>query len=190
MSEVAHKTLKPTARIQAIDNPLRRPSLSSLIHDIQTQLADEWLPRIYRDRILTLRTRSYSIGPATKNAPVEVQHTLLGVELKIGRRRLQCPDFTHARYLAVFARLGCPEVAVPYDITKIARLADDLESAWHRMLLTAEFSTAQRLQSFRSRFRKALIARACAEINEAGAGERIPQFNQNTKQRPIPRHVA
>ncbi|MEJ7617983.1 MAG: hypothetical protein WKF30_13705 [Pyrinomonadaceae bacterium] len=109
VSEAADKTLQPTPRIRAIDDHLRQPSLSSLIHDIETQLADEWLPRIYRDRILTLRTRSHAIGLAMKNTPIEVQHTLLGVELKIGRRRLQCPDLTHARYLAVFMP-GLPEV--------------------------------------------------------------------------------
>ncbi|MEJ7617982.1 MAG: hypothetical protein WKF30_13700 [Pyrinomonadaceae bacterium] len=53
------------------------------------------------------------------------------------------------------------------------------------MLLMADFSTVQRLQSFCCAF-QALVARACAEINEAGAGEKIPQFNQNTKQRRSP----
>src|SRR5678816_201816 len=102
---------------------------------IQEQLGESWLPRIYRERILKLRTRSYHFENAKPSARVVIQHTLLGVELKVGRRRLLCPDLATARYLSVFARLGCNAVAVPYDITKISHLADELESSWYRMLL-------------------------------------------------------
>ncbi|MDQ5838222.1 MAG: hypothetical protein M3379_15700, partial [Acidobacteriota bacterium] len=83
-----------------------------------------------------------------------------------------------------FARAGVAEVAVPYDITKISRLADDLESAWQRMLLLADDVSRGRADAFRSRVRSAVIKEARREIEEAGAGTAIPQFNQNTRQRP------
>ena len=94
-----------------------------------------------------------------------------------------CPDLATARYLAVFARCGCSAVAVPYDISRISRLADELESAWHRMLLLVERAGRERSASYRSRLRNLLIADVRREIEEAGAGAAIPQFNQNTKQR-------
>ncbi|MEJ7709526.1 MAG: hypothetical protein WKF84_06630 [Pyrinomonadaceae bacterium] len=167
------------------------PSFAEQVTDIKTQLGREWIPTIYRERVLTLRTRSHLIGPATKNARIEVQRTLLGVELKIGRRRLQCPDVITARYLAVYAQLGCPEVAVPYDITKVSRLADDLESSWHRICSLADLATLDRPQAYRRRLCRTLIAQAASEVNEAGPGAKVPQFVQNTKQRPvIPHHVA
>ena len=72
---------------------------------IQEQLAETWLPRIYRERILKLRTRSYRFDNASAAARVVIQHTLLGVELKIGRKRFLCPDLATARYLSVFARI-------------------------------------------------------------------------------------
>ena len=97
---------------------------------IREQLGESWLPRIYRERILKLRTRSYQFESDKPAARVDIQHTLLGVELKVGRKRLLCPDLATARYLSVFARLGCNGVAVPYDITKISHLADELESSW------------------------------------------------------------
>ena len=53
---------------------------------------------------------------------------MLGIELKVANRRLLCPDLATARYLSVFARLGCDVIAVPYDITQISRIADELES--------------------------------------------------------------
>jgi hypothetical protein len=153
------------------------------VEDVRESLKEAWLPRIYRERVLALRTRSHHLDVTSKENNVEVQHTLLGVELKVGRRRMLCPDLATARYLAVFARAGCTDVAVPYDITKISSLADELESSWHRMLLLIERAATERHPAFRSRVRAVLIGDARAEIARAGAGTAIPQFNQNTKQR-------
>lgn len=161
----------------------RASSSDATVAEISEALAEIWLPRIYRERVMTLRTRSHRVLPATRGATVEILHTLLGVELKVGRRRMLCPDLATARYLAVFARVGCSEVAVPYDITKISCLADDLESAWQRMLLLAGHFAEGRGPAFHSRIRAAIIAEARREVAEAGAGSAIPQFNQNTKQR-------
>jgi hypothetical protein len=158
-------------------------SIAQAAEEIKARLDDLWLPRIYRERILPMRTRSHHLHVAKKNADVDIQHTLLGVELKMGRHRMSCPDLATARYLAVFARAGCTEVAVPYDISRISSLADELESSWHRMLLLVEHVAAEREPAFRSRLRNLLIADARREIMEAGAGTAIPQFNQNTKQR-------
>ena len=110
-------------------------SALSVAQKIQEQLGETWLPRIYRERVRKLRTRSYHFENPSASARVVIQHTLLGVELKVGRRRLLCPDLATARYLSVFARIGSKDVAVPYDITKISHLADELESSWYRMLL-------------------------------------------------------
>jgi hypothetical protein len=150
---------------------------------VQEQLGETWLPRIYRERVRKLRTRSYHFEKPTASARVVIQHTLLGVELKVGRRRLLCPDLATARYLAVFARLGSEDVAVPYDITKISQLADELESSWYRMLLLVDQETRARSAQFRARLRGLLLANIRAELEEAGAGTRVPEFRQNTKQR-------
>ena len=159
----------------------------SYAHKIQEQLGETWLPRIYRERILKLRTRSYDFetaGPSARpSLRVVIQHTLLGVELKVGRRRLLCPDLATARYLSVFARLGCRAVAVPYDITKISHLADELESSWYRMLLLVEQEARTESTRFRGRLRGLLLANIRTEIDEAGPGTRVPEFRQNTKQR-------
>ena len=150
---------------------------------IQEQLGETWLPRIYRDRIRKLRTRSYHFESPKPSARVEIQHTLLGVELKIGRRRLLCPDLATARYLSVFARIGCSDVALPYDITKISQLADELESSWYRMLLLVDQEARAGSTRFKGRLRGLLVAKIRAEVVAAGAGSRVPEFKQNTKQR-------
>ncbi len=150
----------------------------SYAQQIQEKLGETWLPRIYRDRILRLRTRSYHFEAANPKARIVIQHTLLGVELKIGRRRLLCPDLATARYLSVFARVGSTDVAVPYDITKISHIADELESSWYRMLLLVEQEAAQEGPRFRSQLRGLLIARVREDITAAGAGTRMPEFKK------------
>jgi len=145
---------------------------------IQATLGETWLPRIYRERILRLRTRSYHFEAANPKARIEIQHTLLGVELKIGRRRLLCPDLATARYLSVFARVGVTDVAVPYDITKISHIADELESSWYRMLLMVEQEAGKEGPRTRGRLRGLLIAQAREEITAAGAGTKMPEFNK------------
>jgi hypothetical protein len=145
---------------------------------IRERLDDAWLPRIYRERILKLRTRSYHFEIAGTPKRILIQHTLLGVELKVGRKRLLCPDLATARYLSVFARLGCQDVALPYDITRISQLADELESSWYRMLLLVDQETKAKSAGFRNRLRGSLVAQIRAEIAAAGAGTRIPEFKQ------------
>jgi hypothetical protein len=152
-------------------------------HKIQQQLGETWLPRIYRERIRKLRTRSYHFDKSNASARVVIQHTLLGVELKIGRRRLLCPDLATARYLSVFARIGCSDVAVPYDITKISHLADELESSWYRMLLLVDEDCKNKSTSFKTRVRGSLIANIRADITDAGAGTKIPEFKLTTRYR-------
>ena len=110
-------------------------------------------------------------------------HTLLGIELKLGRRRILCPDLATARYLRVFATIGVALVAVPYDITQVSRAADELESAWHRTVLLAEHAAAGRSDRTRARVRSRLVARTRAEITALGAGAERPTFVQNTRQR-------
>ncbi len=150
---------------------------------IKAELGNSWLPQIYRERIRSKRSRSYRFEGLTAKARVEIQHTLLGVELKAGRRRLLCPDLATARYLSVFARLGCDEVAVPYDITRISQLADELESSWHRMFLLVDHLANGKSDAIKRRIRRVLIAKAKAEVQAAGAGTSVPEFKQSTRQR-------
>lgn len=110
--------------------------------------------------------------PERENTP-EIMHTLLGIELKVGRSRIATPDLATARFLCVFARLGCREVAVPYDISKISGIADMLETGWQRMNLL--------LQGTTTRTRNLAIKTARTEIAEIGAGELMPEFNTPTR---------
>lgn len=158
-------------------------TVETIAAEIKSQLGGLWLAEIYRNRIRQLRTRSFGLPTVRRGEPVEVLHTLLGIELKVGKNRVLCPDLASARYLAVWARVGCAAIAVPYDITKISTLADDLESAWYRMLLLVEHVASKRTESFRRRVRRKLTDDLQTEITLAGSGPEVPTFNQNTRQR-------
>src|SRR5438445_12143449 len=139
-------------------------SAADLLLDIEETMGDSWLPRIYHKLILKTRTRSYEFPAVQKRVDPQIYHTLLGVELKVGRRRMLCPDLATARYLAVFARLGCDAVAIPYDIIRLSQIADEVESSWHRMFLLADSLAANRSDSLNRRVRRILIDKVREEI--------------------------
>lgn len=169
-----------TEKLEAHPKPIKADAIAA---EVERLLGEQQIAVIYRTSILSMRTRKYELKAPTKPVPVEVLHTLLGIELKIGKRRLLCPDLATARYLSVFARIGLEAVAVPYDITQISRLADELESAWYRMLTLAEHLTSGRSVRLRSLVRSYLISNQRSEINSLGAGQAVPDFVQTTKQR-------
>ena len=151
--------------------------------DIREKLSAEWLPEIYRAKVRTQRTRAHRLEIPEKENRALIQHTLLGVELKVGNQRFSCPDLSTARYLQIFARLGCSAVAVPYDITKISTLADELESSWQKILLLFENAATDKTAPVKGRMRSSLIKEMRREIGEIGAGSLMPEFKQSTKQR-------
>jgi len=148
------------------------------IDDLKAALGEQWIPTIYEARVRSDRTRSYDLKVPKKENAAEIQYTLLGIELKVGRRRFACPDLATARYLRVFARLGCSSFAVPYDISRISPIADELETAWQRTLLALE---PNGMADMRQRAVKAIRD----EIAAIGPGDAMPLFDRETRQRKV-----
>jgi len=147
------------------------------------KLQNSWIPTVYLDKVRSQRTRSYVMDiPERENKP-EILFTLLGIELKVGKKRFSCPDLATARYLLVFARLGCRDVAIPYDITKISVIADELEVAWQKLLLFHDDQLAGSSPQGYGRSRAALVRKVRQEITETGAGSQMPEFKNSTRQR-------
>lgn len=155
------------------------------ISEIKIALKDEWLPGIYASKVRPLRTRSVHIDVPLRENVAEIQYTLLGIELKVGKRRIACPDLATARYMRVFARLGVLDFAIPYDITQISPLADVLETAWQRMGILVSESTKNHTDLRKKRARTQLIKTIRAEIENYGAGAAMPKFDRETRQRKI-----
>jgi hypothetical protein len=151
--------------------------------EIRAKLGGDWLPSIYELKVRTLRTRSLSIDVPTKENAAAINYTLLGIELQVGKRRFACPDLATARYMRVFARIGCPSFAAPYDITQISALADELETSWQRTLLLVDYSTRGKLPRSVSQTRSKVIRSIREEIEAIGPGEVMPAFDRETRQR-------
>jgi hypothetical protein len=149
-----------------------------IVAEICASMAQDWLPAIYEKKIRSQRTRSYNLNIPKKENRADIQYTLLGIELKVGRKRFACPDLATARYLRVFARIGCNEFAVPYDITRISPAADEIETSWQRALVLLE-----RLSSDDVAARSTLIKAIRNEIIKIGPGDAMPLFDRDTKQR-------
>lgn len=146
-------------------------------------MAADWIPDVYRIKVKSQRTRSFELDVPLKENTVEIVHTLLGIQLKTRRRMIACPDLRTARYLRVFARIGCSKVAIPYDITGISSIADELESSWHKTVLLFESECGNDLPQTKGKRRAALIRTLRNEIEETGAGGLMPLFDTETKQR-------
>ncbi len=160
-----------------------RTTASAIASQVLATLGAESISEIYRNQIRTLRTRRYVLRAPRSGTAVEILHTLLGIELKMGKRRVLCPDLATARYLLVFARLGCQEIAVPYEITRIAMLAHELESSWHRMHMLAKAVSQERGLRFQSKVQAVLVLRLVEDLTAIGAGPDRPEFIQETRQR-------
>ena len=150
-----------------------------VIAEIRDEMADEWLPRIYAGKVRSGRTRSYKVDIARREHEPLIQYTLLGIELKVGRKRFSCPDLATARYLRVFARLGCPQFAIPYDISLISGVADELETSWQRSMLLLEKAAGAAFAPWRTRLAKTMRS----EIDAIGPGAAMPLFDRDTRQR-------
>jgi len=142
--------------------------------EIRGELEGDWIPTIYLEKVRSQRTRAYRLDIPKRENEAQINYTLLGIELKVGRRRFACPDLSTARYLRVFARLGCPEFAIPYDITKISGVADELETSWQRTLLLLD-------QMDQNGARSKVVKRLRDEIAEIGPGEAMPAFDRETR---------
>ncbi len=153
--------------------------------ELRRLMADEWIGTIYREKVRAQRTRSITLDVAERESFPEIQYTLLGIELKVAKRRFACPDLATARYMRVFARIGCRDFAIPYDITGISPVADELETSWHRTLLLFGERTQGRPSRSTAQARSKLVKSIRAELTAIGSGDAMPLFDRETRQRRI-----
>ncbi|HSR66912.1 MAG TPA: hypothetical protein VLU25_03130 [Acidobacteriota bacterium] len=113
------------------------------------------IARIYCTQVLPLRTRSVPL--LGRKCRARIFFSFLGYEVKMGRKRVTCPDNVTARYLKIFAELGLKEVEIPYDPTRTAALLPVLERAYeemNRLLDESELARPKRLAAARAAYRR------------------------------------
>ncbi len=155
----------------------------SILTETIELLRGSWIPEIYTEKVRTQRTRAYEMDIPMRENSAEILFTLLGIELKVGKKRFSCPDLGTARYLRVFARIGCSSVAIPYNITKISVLADEFEVAWHQLILAHNELAGKFSPAALGRSRSAVLKVIRSEMITAGSGPAMPEFKTSTRQR-------
>jgi len=124
------------------------------------------LVRCYRERILTVKTRKIDL--LGRKCEPQIMYTFLGFEVKLGPKRLTCPDLTTARYLSVFGKLGAKSIEIPYDPSQTARLVPLIEASMQKIDDLLESKETERVKQQRSMQRTYRSLRKRLEEAEAG----------------------
>lgn len=98
----------------------------------------------------------------------QIMYTFLGFEVKLGPKRLTCPDLTTARYLSVFGKLGAKSIEIPYDPSQTARLVPLIEASMQKIDDLLESKETERVKQQRSMQRTYRSLRKRLEEAEAG----------------------
>jgi hypothetical protein len=87
-------------------------------------------------------------------------YTFLGFEVKMGRKRVTCPDMGTARYLKLFAELGMDSVQIPYDPSQTAQIVPQLEAAFDQIKASLSKQESNRVQ------RQAVLRRTYKKLRD------------------------
>jgi hypothetical protein len=134
-------------------------SVRELVARIEDELGQKTIALIYCEQVCPQRTRRIELPPVPAAARVEVQETLLGTELQVGRTRLPCPDLSTAQYLSLFARLRLRAIAIPTDMRQLRFLLPELESSWFQMMMLAETRVEPFRETTVAQLKRGLIER-------------------------------
>jgi len=84
------------------------------------------LKKIYADKVVIERNRSISLWG--RKCQPQIIYTLLGYEVKAGKKRITCPDTVTARYLSLFSALALESVPLPSTLTVTASILPEPEA--------------------------------------------------------------
>lgn len=93
---------------------------------LQTSQSESDLIQVYRDKVLTQKTRTIRL--LGRKSSAKILNTLLGYEVQASYKRIHCPDLVTARYLRLFSELGCHSIKLPYDPTLTEQLIPGFEA--------------------------------------------------------------
>ena len=141
--------------------------LDLFVENIFGHLREHNLAAFFNDHIAT--AACYSLNLPRPARPIEIENTLLGWRLKVGKRSLDCSSEAQARYLRVFAEMGWDHALVPKDDTYLSSLIREWEDLFEKAQSTLEEYTGSILQAkTRARAIEIFWARVREEVGAAG----------------------
>ncbi|MEW6374755.1 MAG: N-6 DNA methylase [Thermodesulfobacteriota bacterium] len=116
-----------------------------LVQNVLSQLEEDNIETFYKNQIITVPC--YSIDLPERAEPIEIENSLFGWHLKVGRKTIDCSSKIQARYLRVFAEMGWDRVMVPKDSDYLVRIIDQWENLFSIAQATLEEYTSSILQN-------------------------------------------
>ena len=119
--------------------------IDSLTQDILGHMGEYNLITFYKSKIA--KASCYGIDLPERAEPIEIENSLFGWRLKIGRKVIDCPSEVHARYLRVFAEMGWDKATIPKDSDYLATIINQWENLFQAVKATLEEYTSSILQN-------------------------------------------
>ena len=119
--------------------------LDLLVQNVLDRIGEDNLATFYKDRIATVPC--YSLDLPKPEEPIEIENLLFGWRLKIGKKAIDCSSEAQARYLRVFAEMGCDQTLVPKDDDYLSSIVNQWESLFEKAQAALQEHTSSILQS-------------------------------------------
>jgi hypothetical protein len=145
-----------------------QPKVEAMSIDVDSEIRGEIerIRQIYCCDVLKKKHRELQL--LGRKCSPQILYTFLGYELKMGRKRVSCPDISSARYLKLFAEIGMHSARMPYDPTHTALVLTGLEHSLHeihRLLLTKDLTPVQHRRALRRTYAKIRAICQCRPVS-------------------------
>lgn len=137
---------------------MSRPAAAGIVKGVEIRKQIEQIGQLYTDRVLSQHTRRVPL--LGRKCQPRIMYTFLGFEVKMGRKRVTCPDMGTARYLKLFAELGMDSVQIPYDPSQTAQIVPQLEAAFDQIKASLSKQESNRVQ------RQAVLRRTYKKLRD------------------------
>lgn len=136
--------------------------LDLLAQNVLSRLGEDSLATFYKDRIATVTC--YTLDLPKRAEPIEIENSLLGWRLKVGKKTVDCSSEAQARYLRVFAEMSWDHARVPQNDGYLSSIIDRWEELYEKTQALLEEYTSSILQR---KTRDRLVHAVWAKIRES-----------------------
>jgi len=119
--------------------------LNLLTQNILDRIGEDNLATFYKHRIAAVPC--YGLDLPKPEEPIKIENSLFGWRLKIGKKAIDCSSEAQARYLRVFAEMGCDQTLVPKDDAYLSSIINQWESLFEKAQAALQEHTSSILQN-------------------------------------------
>ena len=175
LKDLAQMRLAKAKSVQKGNRTKEGVNLDLLAQTVLTSLGNNSLAAFFRSRVATMPCRTLALPKHAE--PVEIENSLLGWRLKIGKQAVDCSSEAQARYLRVFAEMGWDHAPIPRDDSYLLSIIDQWEDLFEKAHSALEEHT---LSILRRNIRDRLAHEVWAKIGEQMSyGEQKPGYKES-----------